>query len=68
MFAMYHTGIGLERKYPGRISVFMRRFFDRQIACMASGATTTSRFGHGLLKFMMRPAVLHADPATLAIR
>lgn len=68
MFAMYRTGIGLEQKYPGRISEFMRRFFDRQIACMAAGATTTSRFGHGLLKFMMRPAVLHADPAELAIR
>jgi flavin-dependent dehydrogenase len=68
MFAMYHTGIGLERRYPGRISEFMRRFFDRRIACMASGATTTSRFGHGLLKFMMRPAVLHADPRALAIR
>jgi flavin-dependent dehydrogenase len=68
MFAMYRTGIGLERKYPGRISEFMRRFFDRRIACMAAGATTTSRFSHGLLKFMMRPPVLHADPAELAIR
>jgi flavin-dependent dehydrogenase len=68
MFAMYRTGIGLERKYPGRISEFMRRFFDRRIACMAAGASTTSRFSHGVLKFMMRPPVLHADPAELAIR
>ncbi len=68
MFAMYHTGISWERKYPGRISQFMHRYFDRTIACMASGATTRSRYGNGMLKFMARPGILKADPAELAIR
>jgi hypothetical protein len=35
---------------------------------MASGATTTSRFGHGMLEIMSRPAGWMTDPATLAIR
>ena len=68
MFAMYHTGISWERKYPGKISQFMHRYFDRTIACMASGATTRSRYGHGMLQFMARPGILKADPAELAIR
>jgi flavin-dependent dehydrogenase len=68
MFAMYHTGISWERKYPGKISQFMHRYFDRTIACMASGATTRSGYGHGLLKFMARPSVLNSDPAAHAIR
>ncbi|MEA3209641.1 MAG: hypothetical protein QOE70_2698 [Chthoniobacter sp.] len=68
IFAMYHTGIDWERKYPGRISQFIHNYFDRQIACMASGATTASRYGHGMLKFMARHGILKADPAALAIR
>lgn len=68
MFAMYHTGISWERKYPGKISEFMHRYFDQTIACMASGATTRSRIGHGMLQFMARPSILKADPAELAIR
>ncbi len=68
MFAMYHTGIAWERKYPGKISQFMHRYFDHTIACMASGATTRSRYGHGMLQFMARPAMLKANPAELAIR
>lgn len=68
MFAMYHTGMEMERKYPGKISQVMHNFFDRTIACMASGATTTSRLGNGMLSVMTRHGVFGADPATLAIR
>jgi len=68
MFALYHTGIHWERKYPGKISQFMHRYFDHTIACMASGATTRSRYGHGLLRFMAQPGMLDASPAELAIR
>jgi len=35
---------------------------------MAAGATTTSRFGHGMLQMMSRPGSWKADPAALAIR
>jgi flavin-dependent dehydrogenase len=68
IFAMYKTGTYFEKKYPGKISDAMHRFFNSRIACMASGQTTTSRFGHGLLKACSTPASWMANPATLAIR
>jgi flavin-dependent dehydrogenase len=68
IFAMYKTGMFYKRKFPGKISDAMHDFFNRRIACMASGLTTTSRFGHGILQFMSRPATWKTDPATLAIR
>jgi flavin-dependent dehydrogenase len=55
MFAMYHTGMAFERKFPGRMTQTMHRYFDRTIAGMASGLTTTSRLGHGLLQVAARP-------------
>jgi flavin-dependent dehydrogenase len=68
IFAMYKTGMFIEQKFPGRIAETMHDFFNRKIACMASGATTTSRFGHGMLQIMSRPAAWKTDPALLAIR
>lgn len=68
MFAMYRSGMGWEMKYPGKISETIHRFFDRQIACMASGATTSSRFGQGMLKLMSRYGIKDVNPAELAIR
>ena len=67
IFAMYKTGMFFEQKFPGKISGTMHDFFNRKIACMASGLTTTSRFGHGMLQIMSRPAAWKTDPATLAI-
>jgi flavin-dependent dehydrogenase len=68
IFAMYHTGMAFERQFPGRLSAAMHRFFDRTIAAMASGFTTTSRFGHGLLQLSSGPSVLKTNPAAMAIR
>ena len=67
MFAMYKTGMFIEQKFPGKIAETMHDFFNRKIACMAAGATTTSRFGHGMLQLVSRPAAWKTDPATLAI-
>ena len=67
IFAMYKTGMFFEQKFPGKISETMHDFFNRRIACMASGLTTTSRFGHGMLQIMSRPAAWKTDPTTLAI-
>jgi flavin-dependent dehydrogenase len=67
IFAMYKTGMFFEEKFPGKISDAMHDFFNHRIACMASGLTTTSRFGHGMLQFWSRPASWKTDPATLAI-
>jgi len=68
MFAMYHTGMAFERKFPGRITQSLHRFFDREVALMASGLDITSRFGHGMLQIMSRPASWKSNPTALAIR
>ncbi len=68
IFSMYKTGMFFEKKFPGKISDAMHHFFNTKIACMAAGATTTSRFGHGLLHLFAGPASWKTNPATLAIR
>ncbi|HSY43551.1 MAG TPA: tryptophan 7-halogenase, partial [Candidatus Acidoferrum sp.] len=68
IFSMYKTGNYFEKKYPGKFSDMMHQFFNSKIACMASGLTTTSRFGHGLLHFCAGPSAWKSDPAMLAIR
>lgn len=67
IFAMYHTGMAIERKYPGRACRFMHDHIERHVACMASGASTLSRYSRGLVEFMARHASWLADPAALAI-
>jgi flavin-dependent dehydrogenase len=68
IFSMYKTGMFFEKKYPGKLSDMMHQFFNSKIACMASGLTTTSRFGHGLLQLCSGPSSWKTNPATLAIR
>ena len=68
IFAMYQSGMAFERKFPGRVTQALHDFFNGKVACMAAGATTASRFGHGMLEIMSHPAGWITDPATLAIR
>jgi hypothetical protein len=68
IFSMYKSGTRFEQAFPGRITDALHDFFNGKVACMAAGATTASRFGHGMLEFMSRPAGWMTDPATLAIR
>jgi flavin-dependent dehydrogenase len=68
IFAMYKSGMFFEKVFPGKISDAMHQFFNNKIACMASGLTTTSRFGHTLLQCCAGPASWKTNPATLAIR
>jgi len=68
IFAMYQSGLKFERAFPGKITDWLHVFFNGKVACMASGATTASRFGHGMLEIMSKPAGWMTDPATLAIR
>ena len=68
IFAMYKSGMMFERTFPGRITDALHDFFNGKVACMAAGATTASRFGHGMLEIMSRPAGWVTNPATLAIR
>jgi len=68
IFSMYKSGTRFEQAFPGRITDALHDFFNGKVACMAAGATTASRFGHGMLEIMSRPAGWMTDPATLAIR
>jgi len=68
IFAMYQSGMAFEQKFPGRITQALHDFFNVRVARMASGDTTASRFGHGMLEIMSRPAGWITDPAPLAIR
>jgi flavin-dependent dehydrogenase len=68
IFSLYESGMKFERAFPGKITDALHVFFNGKVACMASGATTASRFGHGMLEIMSRPAGWMTDPATLAIR
>lgn len=68
MFAMYQTGTHFEREYPGKISDTMKWYFNRLIASMASGATTTAAYPRAVLKFMARHGIWKSDPVALAIR
>jgi flavin-dependent dehydrogenase len=68
MFAMYETGTHFEREFPGRISNGMKWYFNRLIASMASGATTTAVYPRAVLKFMSRHGIWKSDPLALAIR
>lgn len=69
MFAMYHTGKAVEEKYPGNISKKIHSHVEGQIACMASGATTDSWYGRGLLQVLSTSHGTWGKPAAeLAIR
>lgn len=69
MFAMYHTGKAFEEKYPGKISAKVHTHIEGQIACMASGATTTSWYGRGMLKMLSSShGTWGKQPEALAIR
>jgi len=68
IFAMYQSGMKFKRTFPGKITDALHVFFNDKVCRMASGVTVTSRFGHGMLGFMSRPAGWLTDPTTLAIR
>ena len=68
IYAMYLSGMKFERAMPGKITDALHNFFNGKVACMASGATTTSRFGHGMLEIMSRPAGWLTNPSTVAIK
>ncbi len=68
MFAMYHTGVRLERRWNMALSRFMHRHVETHIACMASGATTQSAYGRGVIRFLAKHFIGGADPRSLAIR
>ena len=67
MFAMYHTGQDIIRRFDSPLTRIMNRHIETRIACMASGATTTSTYSRRLIKFMAKHGIWQIDPTTLAI-
>jgi flavin-dependent dehydrogenase len=67
IFAMYHTGDAIEKKYPGRMTALMHTHVERNIACMASGARTLSAYSRGLVRFLSKHGSWMANPADYAI-
>ena len=63
-----HTGMSIERQYPFAATKLVHKHIEKQIACMASGATTESAYGRGLVRFMGRHFIRGIDPSSLAIR
>jgi hypothetical protein len=68
MFAMYHTGMALERQYPVKATKLVHKHIETQIACMACGASTLSRYSRGMVKFMSRHGIWKSNHEALAIR
>jgi flavin-dependent dehydrogenase len=68
IFSIYHGGMAFEQRFPSKVTAALHRMCDREIARMASGLCTTSRFGHGMLQFLSHPAAWKSNPAALAIR
>jgi len=67
MFAMYHTGMAIERKFPGAATRFLHGHVERNVACMACGAKTLSGYSRGLVRFLAQHGVWLANPAQLRI-
>lgn len=67
MFAMYHTGQDIVRRFDSPLTRLMNRHIETRIACMASGATTASRYSRKLIQFMANHGIWQIDPSTLAI-
>ncbi len=68
MFAMYHTGRAMGQKYDIPLTRFLHRHIETHIACMASGATTSSGYARGVVRFMSQHMIKGFDPADLAIK
>ena len=68
MFAMNHTGTGWKRRFDTALSHTVHRYAESHIACMAAGATTSSRYSRGFIQFMARHGIQGVDPDALAIR
>ena len=53
---------------PGFIKLAAEKYISRHVGLLASGASTTSRYSRGILRFMGRHALRGVDPKTYAIR
>ena len=67
MFALYRAGRGMVTDRSDWISARIQDHIERNVAAMASGAATTSRYSRGLLRFLRRFALRGLDPRDFAI-
>lgn len=67
MLALYRAGRGMVADRQDWISARIQDHIERQVAAMATGAATTSRYSRGLLRFLRRFALRGVDPRDFAI-
>jgi flavin-dependent dehydrogenase len=67
MMALYRAGRGMVADRQDWVSARIQNHIERQVATMATGAATTSRYSRGLLRFLRRFALRGLDPRDFAI-
>jgi flavin-dependent dehydrogenase len=66
--ALMEAGRGWKGLKPGFLKNAAENYISRHVGLLASGASTTSRYSRGVLRFMGRHALRGVDPKTYAIR
>ena len=66
--ALMEAGRGWKGLKPGFLKLAAENYISRHVGLLASGASTTSRYSRGILRFMGRHALRGVDPKTYAIR
>ena len=66
--ALMEAGRAWKGLKPGFLKLAAENYISRHVGLLASGASTTSRYSRGILRFMGRHALRGVDPNTYAIR
>jgi len=67
MFALYRAGRGMVAEWPGLLARRLQDHIERNVAEMATGGATTSRYSRGLLRLLRRYGLRGHDPLRFAI-
>lgn len=68
VFTFHRAGMARLKAHNHFFNRMMRRHVERNLACMATGASTTSAYSRGMLRFMTTHGLSGMDPAMLSIR
>ena len=66
--ALMESGRKWKGNRPGFVKLALEHYISRHVGLLASGASTTSRYSRGILRFMGRYALYGVDPKSYAIR
>ena len=68
LFGLYHVGTAMVRTHPSLFTRGMERHIGRNVAGMATGARTTSRYSRGLIRFLAKHSFSEVNPHDFAVR